>query len=74
MMDAHCAELNGKSFFFLRVMTDCIYNFTVTHQTSQVCHQPKKRSFKSSQIYRKDANCAETNEQLILRFLIFDLW
>ena len=55
-------------------MTDCIDNFTVTHQIFNVFHQPKKISFKSGQIYRKGAKCAETNEKSIFLFLVFDLW
>ena len=56
-------------------MTDYIYNFTETRQTFQVCHGPKrKKSFKSGQIYRKDAECAEANEKSIFRFLVFGLW
>ena len=30
----------------------------------------KKRSFKSGQIYRKGAECAETNEKTIFRFRV----
>ena len=31
-------------------------------------------SLRNSQIYMKDANCAETNEKSIFRFLFFELW
>ena len=52
-------------------MADCIYNLRATHKDFQV---PIKKSFKRGQIYIKDAQCAETNEKSILRFLFFQLW
>ena len=36
-----------------------------------MCQRPKKKSFKSSQIYMKDAQCAELNEKSVFRFLWF---
>ena len=54
----NCAQcwLKNKILFFpifiFWVITDCIYNFTVTYQTFQVCHRPKKISFKSGQILK----------------------
>ena len=40
----------------------------------QVCRRPKKKSFKSGQIYMKDAECAKMNEKSIFRYLFFELW
>ena len=62
MIDAHSAESSEKSIqsiikeksFIFQVMSDFIYNLRVTQRDFQACHQPKK-SFKSGQIYRKDA-------------------
>ena len=34
----------------------------------------EKRPFKSGQIYMKNAQCAITNEKLILRSLVFEIW
>ena len=57
--------------FIFWVMADCIYNLRATHRDFEACHQPKwiKKSLKSGQIYRKDAQWAETNEKSTLRFL-----
>ena len=32
------------------------------------------KNVKSGYIYMKDAECAETNEKSIFRFLIFEMW
>ena len=63
MKDAHSAEPNENTifqFFIFGVMADSVYNLLVYHLNVQLCHRPKK-SFKSDKIYRKDAQCFETN-------------
>ena len=68
MKDAHSADSNEISyarffrFLFFWVMADRIYNLLACHLYFQVCHPPK--SSKSSQIYKKDAEWAESNEKL----------
>ena len=47
--------------------------FTRTHLDFQVCSRPKKKSFKTDQIYRKDEQWAEANEKSILQFLRFSV-
>ena len=53
-------------------MTDCIYNFTVTHQTFQVCHRPKKK------IVQKWSNlqerCGMCRNEWKINFPIFSFW
>ena len=56
------------------VAASCISNSQVTKFNFQVCHRLNKNSFKSGQIYIKDAPCAKTNAKSIFRFLFFDLW
>ena len=62
-------KINFSDFFL--VIVECINNIRVTHLDFQVCHRPKKKSFKSGHIYRKDAQWSETNEKSI--FLFFKL-
>ena len=62
---------NQFSDFIFRVMTYIIYNLRVTHRDFQVCHQLKKKSFKSSQIYRKEAQWVDERK---IYFAIFIFW
>ena len=54
-------------------MTDCIYNLQ-WHTWIFKCVTDQIKSFKSVQIYMKDAECVETNEKSIFRFWFFELW
>ena len=53
------------------VAASCISNSQVTKFNFQVCHRLNKNSFKSGQIYIKDAPCAKTNAKSIFRFCDF---
>jgi len=48
------------------VMVGCVYIFRWNTLISN--------SFKSGYIFMKDPQCAETNEKLILRILVFEIW
>ena len=55
---------------------NCLYLqfYGGTSDFSSVSPTKKKGSFKSGLIYRKGAECAETNEKSIFQFLVFELW
>ena len=71
MKDAQCVETNDKAIFqFMRFLFFELWSilFTIFKCISD---QKYRFSFKSDQIYMKDAQCTETNEKSILRFLEF---
>ena len=70
----YSAESNGKSIFLFLVFELWPIVFTILRwyiRLFKCVTEQKKRSFKSGQIYRKGAECAETNEKWFFSFLIY---
>ena len=72
MKDAHCVKRMKNQFFDFELWLIVFTIFTNTlYLKCDTDHKPN--SFKSDQIYMKDAQCAEINEKSIFRFLVFEI-
>ena len=73
IIDAHRAESNAKSIFRFILFFSYIWLYLKFSGDTGIFkfHQPKNKSFKSGQIYRKDAQWAKMNEKSIFRILPF---
>ena len=65
-------RINSPIYIFW-VLVDCIYNLRWHTWIFKCVADQKQKSFKSGQIYRKDAEYAETNEKSISPFLVFEI-
>ena len=75
MRDAQCAETNENTilrFLFIELWS-ILFTIYWWHTLIFKCVTDQTNSFIGGQIYIKDVQCAETNENTIFRFLRFSV-